>query len=60
MTTNEQLATVGSPVGTIPKPEVIRERLATIMREAHVLRQLLRVAVRAEKELAKREVSGGR
>jgi hypothetical protein len=39
-----------SPLGTIPDPERIRDRLSTLFAEARLLRRLLRVAVDARDE----------
>jgi hypothetical protein len=47
-----------SPVETIPSPEVIRTRLADLDYERSMLRQLLKVAVRRELDLAARAAHG--
>jgi hypothetical protein len=36
-------------IDSIPRSEEIRERLGAALREVHILRQLLKVAERAEK-----------
>jgi hypothetical protein len=43
-----------SPVQQIPPVEAIRRRLADLTHERSILRQLLRVAVRRERDLAVR------
>lgn len=47
------------PIGSIPSPEIIRARLAQVVREANVLRRLLKVAELAEKDLGHAEPSCG-
>jgi hypothetical protein len=44
-----------SPVDAIPTAAEVRQRLAQLAREAALLRQLLRVAVRRERDLAARQ-----
>lgn len=42
-------------IESIPKTQTVRERLAYALREARLLRQLLRVAERAEQERSNRK-----
>lgn len=40
---------------SIPEPQIVRERLGQLVREASVLRALLRISVRVAKELEQRQ-----
>ena len=44
-----------NPLQVVPRPEEVRARLAETLREARVLRSLLRVSQRAAQELQRRE-----
>ena len=49
-----------SPIDAIPKPDIIRTRLAELLREADLLRKQLRVSERVERERQRKpEVSRG-
>ncbi len=53
------VVTEPSPVHEIPTPERVRKRLAEVLREAQLLRQLLRVSESAAKESTCNKRNGG-
>jgi hypothetical protein len=46
-------------INALPTPRVIRERLGVILREAELLRRMLRLAERIAQERGRRHQNGG-
>jgi len=46
-------------IHVLPPPQAIRERLGAVLREADLLRRLLRLAEQANRERERRQEEGG-